>query len=195
MGLFDLRDLFRGRSAQERIDALHLRPDLAGAAVALVADERVDVQVVRLEALLTPDETVRMLVEGRHQRQMGLLLLTTTRVLFRPHGEGSPATFELPLPDVSEPQAQTRSMTGRVILRTPGAVLEVDRLLGTLADQFAAAVREQQDAADEQRADTAQGRTPRDPLQELVDLRERHVAGLIDTAVYEAEKARLLGEI
>ncbi len=193
MGLFDLRDLFRGRTPQDRIDALHLRPDLARAAVVLVADERIDAQVVRLEPLLEPDETVLVLVEARSQRQLGLLMLSTRRVLFRPHGEGSPIVPVLPLAELAEAESATGSMTGRLVLRSPDVVLAVDKMLGTLADQFVAAVRAQQRAA-EQLADDSPG-APRDPLAELVELRSRYAADEISSADYEAAKARLVREI
>lgn len=191
MSRFDLRDLFRGRTPQERVDDLHLRPDLARATVALVGDERIDVQVLRLERLLEPDESVLMLVEARHQRQLGLLMLSTRRVLFRPHGEGFPVVPVLPLAELSDPESRTGSMTGRLVLRSPDAVLEVDKMLGELADQFAAAVRRQQLTARQQAA----GAPPRDPLAELVELRSRYVAGDVTSADYEAAKARLVSEI
>lgn len=195
MGRFDLRDLFRGRTPQERVDDLRLRPDLARATVALVADQRIDVQVVRLEQLLEPDESVLMLVEGRHQRQLGLLMLSTRRVLFRAHGEGLPAVLVLPLSELSDPEVRTGSMTGRLVLRSADAVLEVDKMLGALADQFATAVRTQLLMEQEQAAREAAGIPPRDPLAELVELRSRYVAGDITTADYEAAKARLVPEI
>jgi hypothetical protein len=191
MSRFDLRDLFRGRTPQQRVDALHLRPDLARATLALVADERVDEQVLRLERLLEPDESVVMLVEGRHQRQLGLLMLSTRRVLFRPHGEGLPVVPVLPLSELSEPESQTGSMTGRLVLRSSDVVLEVDKMLGNLADQFAAAVCIQQRAEQLHAA----GVPPRDPLEELVELRSQYAAGVLSTADYEAAKARLVQEI
>lgn len=193
MGRFDLRDLFRRPTPQQRIDALQLRPDLARAAVVLVADDRTDAQVARLEWLLEPDESVLVLVEGRSQRQLGLLMLSTRRVLFRPHGEGAPAVSVLPLSELSDVESATGSMTGRLVLRSNGAVLEVDKLLGTLADQFVAAVRAQQHAADSQ--DRTVTEVSRDPLAELVELRSQYEAGAVSTADYEVAKARLIREI
>lgn len=196
MGLFDLRNLFRGRTAQERVDALGLRPDLARAAVVLVADERVDVQVTRLAPRLEPDESVLMLVEGRHQRQLGLLMLSTRRVLFRPHGEGTgsaPVIFALA--DLSEATAETGSMTGRVLFRFPEAVLEIDKMLGKLADQVVAAARAQQEAAERSTPGSPVGAAPRDPLAELVEIRAKFAAGEVSAADYQAAKARLVREI
>lgn len=192
MARFDLRDLFRGRTPRERIDALHLRPDLARAAVLLVADERTDAQVARLEPLLTPEESVVMLVEGRFLRQMGLLVLSDRRVVFKPHGDVSTGVRVLPLPEVTDVASAIGTMTGRVVLRSAGTAMEVDKLLGRLAEQFAAAVLAQQQTAEET---AAPGAPPRDPLQELVDLRERYTAGMIGSDAYEAAKARLVREL
>lgn len=201
MSRFDLRELFRARTPQERVDALRLRPDLARAAVALVADERIDVQVARLEPLLDPQEGVVMLVEGRSDRRLGLLLLSTRRVLFRPHGEGSLAVRTVQLADLTTAESDSGSMTGRLALRSTAGVLAVDKILGRLADQFAAAVRTQQAARQQVGGERPPGAGPggprlgRDPLQELAELRSRHAAGDISTAEYEAAKARLVPEI
>ena len=149
---FDLRDLFRGRTPQERVD-------------------------------------------GRSERQMGLLLLSTRRVLFRPHGElAEPPAATFPLAELVDADFQNGSMTGRVRLRFPGRVLEVDKLLGRLAEQLVTAIGAEQAAQQQQVADGAIG-APRDPLQELVELRSRYTAGDISTADYEAAKARLVREL
>lgn len=193
MSRFDFRELFRARTPEERIGALHLRADLARAAIVLVADERIDAHVVRMQPLLEPDETVLLLVEGRHARALGLLMLSTRRVLFRPHGEvmaAPPVVF--PLADLSDVHSQTGPMTGRVVLHFADAVLEVDKLLGKLADHFAAAVRTQRAAADEPEIPEV-GR--RDPLQELAELRSRYAAGDVSSADYEAAKSRLIQEL
>jgi hypothetical protein len=196
MARFGMGDLFRGPTPQERIDALHLRPDLGRAAVALVADQRVDVQLTRLNPLLEPDETVLMLVEGRHARHLGLLVLSTRRALFRPHGEtspGLPPPRAFALDDLLDADFRTGPMTGRVALRFPEAVLDVDRVLGTLAEQFVAAVNGARAAAD--RRQLRDAATPRDALQELVELRTRFAAGEVSSAEYEATKARLIREL
>ena len=196
MSRFDLRDMFRGRTPQERVDALHLRPDLARAAVALVADQRVEAEIVRIDRILEPDESVLMLVEGRSERQMGLLLLSTRRVLFRPHGQlEDPPRTTYALADLSDVRFHTGSMTGRVRLEFSTAVLEVDKLLGTLAGQFVTAVRAQQQAEADNPAGGGGGAPSRDPLQELVELRSRYTDGKISAADYEAAKARLVREL
>ena len=195
MSRFDLRDLFRARTPAERVDGLHLRPDLARAALVLVADERVDAQLGRLEQLLDPDESVVMLVEGRHRRQLGLLMLSTRRVLFRSHGDHTPVVTEVPLAELSEAESATGSMTGRLVLRTVDRAIEVDKLLGTLADQFVAAVRAQQESVRREAAGAFTSTPPRDPWQELVELRSQYAAGALSAADYEAAKARLVPEL
>lgn len=194
--MFDLRDLFRGRTRQERVDALGLRPDLALAAFMLVADERVDVQVTRLAPLLEPDESVLLLVEGRHQRQMGLLMLSTRRVMFRPHGEGAgSAPLIFALADLSDAGAETGSMTGRVLFRFADSALQIDRLLGKLADQIVVAARAHREAADRSTPASPNGQAPYDPLAELVAIRAEFAAGEVSAADYEVAKARLVRDI
>ena len=193
MWRFDLRKLFQAQTPQERVAGLALRPDLARAAVRLVADERCDAEVKRLEPLLLRSESVLMLIEGRSGREMGLLLLSTERVLFRPHGGGADSLWTIPLAHISTTESQVRSMTGRMSFQSADSLLEVDKILGSLADQFAESVRGQQQAAS--RAATATATATQDPLEELLELRSRRAAGTISVADYEAAKMRLLKDI
>ena len=187
---FDVKRLLQGRTPQERVAALNLRPDLARAAVQLVADVRSDAEVKRLNPLLRSSESVMMLVEGRSRRAMGLHLLSSERMLIRPHGEGPTAVVTTELSEISATESNVKSMTGRLALRTADSVLEVDRILGSLADQFAQAVR----ALQETERSPAGPASP-DPWAELVELRSRMAAGAISIAEYEAAKARLLDQI
>ncbi len=187
MARFDLKTLFQMPTAQERVAGLNLRPDLAAAVILLVADQRTDAEVVRLQPCLTDTESVVLIVEGRAVRRLGLLVLTTQRVLFRAHGVTDDDVVTLPLDQISGSEAQVLHMTGLVRLRTADLVLQVDKILGTLADQFVTAVRAQQSAPE-----PVEGV---DPVQELIDLRARHAAGAVTDDDYEAAKIRLLKQL
>ena len=162
---FDLRKLFRIPSAAQRLAGLNLRPDLAGAAVNMVADERIDPHITQFQEGLLTEESVIVLVEGRHQGQLGLLALTTARLLFRAHGSGPDAAVSTPLGDISGVESQIKTMTGQVSWRTADAI-------------------------------TGEAPKPgRDPIQELLDLRARRAAGMIDDADFQWAKSRLFDEL
>ncbi len=184
---FDLRKLFRIPSAAQRLAGLNLRPDLAGAAVNMVADERIDAEITRFQQSLLTEESVIVLVEGRHQGQLGLFALTTVRLLFRPHGSGPGAAVSTPLGDISTVESQIKTMTGQVRVRTADSIVVVDKMLGQQATTFADAVRRQ----------LAGGapRPGRDAVQELLDLRARRAAGMINDADFEQAKRRLFDEL
>ena len=76
---------------RERLASYHLRSDVLDAAAA-ASDQRSDIYVVRLEAALTDSETVLRMMDGRHARVMGLLVLTSERILFRSRRRTGPTS-------------------------------------------------------------------------------------------------------
>jgi hypothetical protein len=184
---FDFGKFFRILPPSQRLAALNIRPDLAKAAARMVSDERSDVEVKQLERFLSETESVISLIEGRHLRRMGLLALTTERVVFRPHRCAANEVISSPLDAVWSVENEARGMTSRLRLKFGESTLEIDKILGTQGAEFGDALRSQ----------IAQpGPLPaRDPLQELVELRARHAAGTISEEEYREEKARLLDEL
>jgi len=143
MARFDLGRLFRVPTPDERLADLELRPDLARAALDMAADPRSERELLELERSLLQSESVVMVVEGRHRRQLGMLALTTERVLFRPHGATAGRDSSVPLAEISAADSEVGSMTGRVVLACTGSAFQVDKVLGLLAPRFADAVRRQ----------------------------------------------------
>ena len=162
---FDLRKLFRVPTPEQRLAGLALRPDLAAAVGVMVTDERSDRDLQQVARMLRLDESVAALVEGRCERLLGLLALTTRRVFFRPHGARTDDVQELPLSQVRAVDSETGRMTGRVTVRGVlggecvevqdvgvqdvgvkagrghATVFVVDKILGTQAGDFAATAR------------------------------------------------------
>ena len=91
---------------RERLASYHLRPDVLDAAAAMASDQRSDIYVVRLEAALTDSETVLRMMDGRHARVMGLLVLTSENIHFRSRRRTGP-NFSVPLEEVLAIEAYT----------------------------------------------------------------------------------------
>src|SRR6187431_667180 len=102
---------------RERLASYHLRSDVLDAAAAMASDQRSDIYVVRLEAALTDSETVLRMMDGRHM-VMGLLVLTSERIIFRSRRRTGP-NFSVPLEEVIAIEAFTRWGTGTVCVITP----------------------------------------------------------------------------
>ncbi len=184
---FDLRKLFRVPTSAQRLAALQLRPDLADAASRMPTDERTDPELQQLGGCLRDSESVIAVVEGRSARQLGLLALTTERVVFRPHGSMSGTPVTILLSDISTVDDEAGSMTGRVLLRSTDSIVEIDKILGAGAAQFA-------DATRRQLVDPV-APAVHDPIQELLDLRARRAAGTITESDYQDARSRLLDEL
>src|SRR4029450_10187879 len=106
----------------------------------MASDQRSDIYVVRLEAALTDSETVLRMMDGRHARGMGLLVLTRERIHFPPRRRTGP-NFSVPLEEILAIEAYTRWGTGTVRIITPYGSLTVDQILGRQGGMLAADAR------------------------------------------------------
>ena len=170
---------------RERLASYHLRSDVLDAAAVMVSDQRSDICVVRLEAALTDSETVLRMMDGRHVRVMGLLVLTSERILFRSRRRIGP-TFSVPLEAVRAIEAYTRRGTGTVRVITPYGSLTVDQILGRQGEML----------ADDARATMWGEPLPeRDPLRLLAKLRALRESGAISAAEFEIRKSAIWRDI
>jgi hypothetical protein len=172
-------------TVRERLAPYNLRPDVLDAAAAMASDQRSDVLVAQLESSLTASETVLRMMDGRYAGAMGLFVLTSERILFRPRRSAGPA-FSVPLRDVLAIEAATRRVSGTVRVTTPDGSLIVDRILGTqgemLADDAGEAIR-------------GTPRPARDPLEVLAELRALRDSGVISAAEFEIRKSAIWRDI
>jgi hypothetical protein len=170
---------------RERLAAYHLRSDVLDAAAAMASDQRSDIYVVRLESSLTDSETVLRMMDGRHARVMGLLVLTSERILFR-SGRRTGPNFSVPLVEVLAIEAYTRRGSGTVRVVTPYGSLTVDQILGRqgemLGDEARATIR-------------GEARPNRDPLRLLAELRAMRDSGAISAAEFQIRKSVIWRDI
>ena len=107
----------------ERLRTAGVRDDLVRAAERTAFGRQTDRELPRLAELLTDQEMVVQLVEGRWSKKMGLFALTTRRLLFVPSGD-APYGADIPLEELqaaaanpgscghTECSAQTLAVTG-----------------------------------------------------------------------------------
>jgi hypothetical protein len=176
----------RPPSVQERLARYNLRPDLLAAAAAMASDQRSDVHVARLESSLTDSETVLRMMDGRYAGDMGLLVLTSERVLFRSRRSVGPAAFSVPLHEVLTIEGSTRRVSGTVRVITADGTLTIDQILGTQGEML---------ADDAQEAIRGEVRPNRDPLQVLAELRALRDSGMISAAEFEIRKSAIWRDI
>jgi hypothetical protein len=153
---------------------------------AMASDLRSDVHVARLESSLTDSETVLRMMDGRYAREMGLLVLTSERILFRSRRSAGPAAFSVPLGDVLVIEGSTRKVSGTVSVITSEGTLIVDQILGRQGEMLAEEARE---------AIRGETRPKRDPLQVLAELRALRDSGMISAAEFEIRKSAIWREI
>ena len=169
---------------RERLASYHLRSDVLDAAAAMASDQRSDIYVVRLESALIDSETVLRMMDGRHI-VMGLLVLTSERILFRSRRRTGP-NFSVPLEEVRAIETYTRRGTGTVRIITPYGSLTVDQILGRQGEML---------AADAQATIRGESLPERDPLRLLAELRALRESGAISAAEFEIRKSAIWREI
>jgi hypothetical protein len=175
----------RPPSVRERLAPYSLRPDVLAAASVMASDQRSDIHVARLESSLTDSETVLRMMDGRYAGEMGLLVLTSERILFRSRRSSGHA-FSVPLQDVLTIEGSTRRVSGTVRVTTSDGTITVDQILGTQGEML---------AEDAQEAIRGEAQPRRDPLQVLAELRALRDSGMISAAEYEIRKSALWRDI
>ena len=175
----------RPPTVHERLARYDLRPDVVAAAAVMVSDQRSDIHVARLESSLSGSETVLRMMDGRHTREMGLLVLTSERILFRSRRSTGTA-FSVPLGEVLAIESSTRRVSGTVRVTTPDGTFVVDQILGTQGEMLADEARE---------AIRGEARPERDPLEVLAELRALRDSGAISAAEFEIRKSAIWRDI
>jgi Short C-terminal domain len=151
----------------------------------MASDQRSDIYVARLQSSLTESETVLRMMDGRYDGEMGLLVLTSERILFRSRRSAELA-FSVPLREVVAIEAFTRRVSGTVRVTTSRGTATVDRILGTQGEML---------ADDTRQAIRGESRAERDPLEVLAELRALRDSGVISAAEFEIRKSAIWRDI
>jgi len=176
----------RPPSVHERLAPYDLRADVVEAAAVMASDQRSDVHVARLESSLSDSETVLRMMDGRYSGEMGLLVLTSERILFRSRRSSGHAAISVPLGELLAIEGSTRRVSGTVRVTTFDGTFVVDQILGTQGEMLADEARE---------AIRGETRPKRDPLQVLAELRALRDSGAISAAEFEIRKSAIWRDI
>lgn len=180
---------FKVPTTAERLRAQGIREDVVLASERTAFGRQSDRGIPAMAALLTDDEGVIQLVEGRHAGATGLFVLTTRRLLFAPSAADRAATSVIELPEVLTVQARRHRGMGVIDIITDSGSFVVDQILGNQADTLTLAVQQAKNPPPDGPA------RRRDPLEELAELRVLHQAGAIGEAEYQTRKQQLFGQI
>ncbi|GLY14938.1 hypothetical protein Kisp01_19530 [Kineosporia sp. NBRC 101677] len=175
----------RRPTAGERLRAAHVRDDLVEAADRAAFGRPCEAEVAALATLLTPEEVVQQVMEGRHGKVAGVLALTTRRILFVAEGAAPQSALIIDRADVLGASGQEHRGLSTLALLTRSSEMEVDQVLGNQAVTF----------AENTMRPPAEAVPSADPLTELAELRARHQAGEIGDTEFETRKRQLFEQI
>jgi hypothetical protein len=180
---------FKIPTLTERLRSQGVREDLVQAADRTAFGKQTDSGIPALGELLDADERVISLVEGRMDGAIGLLTLTSRRLLFAPKGGDRSTVRSVSLADLTDVRWRRHRGLGVLELSADDGDLAVDQILGNQAETLGEAVRQAT-------AQPPDGPAPhRDPLEELAELRALHRAGAVTDAEFEIRKQQLFGQI
>ena len=173
----------------EKLRSQGVREDLVQAAAKAAFARHSERDLPALGGLLTRDEVVQLVLEGRHQGRTGLLVLTTHRLLFAPPAVGQDGPVIVPASEVKTAEARTHRGLGVLDVDCRTGAFVVDQIIGIQAEWMAEALQQ----ACAPLPDPPVSR--RDPLEELSELRTLHNAGAVDDDEFRLRKARLFDQI
>lgn len=130
----DLTELLTGPPLAKRLAAHGIRENLIAVAERTVSDIRLDRPLAALETQLPDDEPVEFMALGRHDKRVGLVVVTDRRVLFQPVDQQAVAVA------LQRYEVQAEARKGKLTLRTVDAALAFDRFLGRSAEMLAEAI-------------------------------------------------------
>jgi hypothetical protein len=173
----------------EQLRTIGVREDIVKAAERTAFGRQSDRELPALEALLDDHEAVIQLLEGRHTGAVGLLVLTTQRLLFAPkHADRSTPTMVY-LPDVMSVTWRMHRGLGVIEVAARWGDFMVDQILGKQAEWLGRSLQEALLPS------SIEPKLHRDPLDELAELRALHRAGAIGDAEFQIRKHELFGQI
>jgi len=173
----------------ERLRSQGVREDVVQAAERTAFGRQSDRELPAMAHLLNDAEGVIQLVEGRHARAIGLLVLTSRRLVFAPKAADRSTETVVDLPDVVSVGWRKHRGMGVLDVTTRSGSLVVDQILGNQAESLTTNVQ----LAMNPPPDGPAGH--RDPLEELAELRVLHQAGAIGDAEFQIRKQQLFGQI
>lgn len=190
---------FKMPSLGERLRKWGVREDLVVAAENTAFGRQGDRGLADLAERLTDDEKVIRLLEARYGKAIGLLTLTSRRLIFLTLGGIKNSELQIDLADVIHTAWEQRRGMGtvRVTTRDAEEPTVFDQILGTQAEWLCTDIGAAKDPSRAPAPPTAPetGAAPTDPLKLLAELRAVHDAGLIDDEEYERRKAVLIKEL
>lgn len=180
---------FKIPTLAERLRNQGVREDLVQAAERTAFSRQADRELPAVGAMLSADEAVISVVEGRYNRATGLLVLTSRRLLFAPKAADRADLTTIDLPDIGDVTSRMHRGMGVLEVSTAAGPLLVDQILGNQADRLVTSIGQ----ASSPPPDGPAGH--QDPIEELAQLRALHQAGAIEDTEFQIRKNQLFGQI
>jgi hypothetical protein len=180
---------FKIPTLTERLRNQGVREDLVQAADRTAFGKQTDTGIPALGEFLDDDERVIALVEARLDGAIGLLTLTSGRLVFAPKATDRSTVRSVRLSGISNVSWRRHRGLGVLEIGAQDGNLTVDQILGNQAETLGEAIRH----ATAQPPDGPA--VQRDPLEELAELRALHRAGAVSDAEFEIRKQQLFGQI
>jgi hypothetical protein len=188
--------------AKARADGI-TRPDILEAIAAMGSRFGAKRELKHLESYLQPEERVRKIASGTFNTELGIVVLTDSRLVFIFHGLTHQVVEEFPLPTITAVSTKTGLSGGDLHVFTSATQAEISGMLSDDVRELVtelrtdiARLRSPQPAAAPAPAVAPQPAAPApDPMDQLAKLGQLRDAGILTDAEFEAKKTELLGRL
>lgn len=188
--------VLRQEEKRQKGEAAGLRPDIAEAASRLGWQLGGKREIKKLHEHVHPGEAVEYIAQGTYAGNQGIVVLTSTRMLFLFHGIMSQTLEDFPYRSLSSVQSNAGLVTGDLTVHASGNRAVISQIVKQDLKHLADALRERIATGRQPFAPPSPSPSPAasqpdvmDQLRKLGDLRN---AGILTQEEFDAKKADLL---
>jgi hypothetical protein len=150
-------------------------------------------ELKQISSMLNPGELLLDIPQGQYGNQTGVLLRTTTRLIFFAKGLVSTKVEEFPLDKVTSVQYTTGMLLGDVTIFASGNKAEIKNTVKVHTKPFVDGLRIQLDSAKLTTAPTKAAQSHDGTMAELEKLASLKERGLLSDEEFTAAKRKVLG--
>lgn len=181
---------------RQRGEAAGLRPDIAQAASRMGWQLGGKREIKKLPEHLHDGEVVDYIAQGTYATNQGIVVLTSTRMLFLFHGMVSQALEDFPYRSLSSVQSKAGFATGELTVHASGNQAVISHIIKPDLKHLADALRERIATGGQPPAPSPlPPSTQPDVMEQLRKLGELRNVGVLTQEEFDAKKAELLSRL
>ncbi len=189
------RAVLKQDEKRQKGEAAGLRPDIAEAASRMGWQLGGKREIKKLQEHLHDGEVVEYIAQGTYATNQGIVVLTSTRMVFLFHGLMSQALEDFPYRSLSSVQSKAGLVTGELAVHASGNQAVISQIVKQDLKHLADALRERIATSGQRSAVASLPPSQPDVMDQLRKLGELRDAGVVTQDEFDKKKADLLSRL